>query len=464
MSGATYDFALLGYAAIDFGALARVVTGIPDDLKLPPELRPELALYGRASAGEIAVMLRFPFAAYSAALRRRMEQEAARLKTRLVELPLLKEAERGRFWDRLATFDVQPEPAEGVEAAIHQFRARMGVLPAGDGHPAVKLAYESGEEILSAYARFVAEGSLRIPVTRGLSVGSSVRLIFVASDTEPMEAGARVLSVGESASEVVLEPSPVLKEFVATHARKKREGRPLTSATGRRQQSRYQASLEVAFRDFPELHLEYAANISRGGMFVRTRSPPPVRSRVRLVVRLPNGEAVEADAEVVHVISEVDAVRTGAAPGAGLQFLSRTPEFDGRIAELLASYEARRSRVLLVGADPDYRERLSLPLVAAGFEVEAAASGEEAMTKLVDGLFSLDLMLLDVDLPGLDGRTLLWRIRHLGGELELPVLVLTVAPEAELTDLKGPKGATGVVSKALGVEEIVDQVKRLLGR
>ena len=76
--------------------------------------------------------------------------------------------------------------------------------------------------------------------------------------------------------------------------------------------------------------------------------------------------------------------------------------------------------ILLVDDAEDLRTVLTGVLEAAGFRVDTAASGHEALRSVFAG--HPDLVVLDLGLPDLDGLEVLTRIRDM---TDLPVLVLT---------------------------------------
>src|SRR5205823_11550430 len=107
--------------------------------------------------------------------------------------------------------------------------------------------------------------------------------------------------------------SQAFKNFLARKSHQRHQGRAVAAASGMRKHERYESCLEVTFDNFPDLAVEYASNLSRGGLFAKTYAPPPVRTRVQLTVRLPNGESVGCEAEVVHAISVEEALARGVA-------------------------------------------------------------------------------------------------------------------------------------------------------
>ncbi|NBD07429.1 TIGR02266 family protein [Corallococcus sp. c25j21] len=94
---------------------------------------------------------------------------------------------------------------------------------------------------------------------------------------------------------------------------------------------RFAVKLELEFRTELDFVREHALNISNGGLFVRTAHRPPQDSVVTVDVKLPNGQRLQGEALVVHV---VDAPYTG---GVGLAFLSDDATFSATLDEYLAS-------------------------------------------------------------------------------------------------------------------------------
>lgn len=79
--------------------------------------------------------------------------------------------------------------------------------------------------------------------------------------------------------------------------------------------------VELAAADRSAVRKIWTENISKGGLFVVTDDPPPLRSRV--VVRLTvDGGELALDAEVVHVVATSDAKAWGCPAGVGLQFVA----------------------------------------------------------------------------------------------------------------------------------------------
>jgi diguanylate cyclase (GGDEF)-like protein len=79
--------------------------------------------------------------------------------------------------------------------------------------------------------------------------------------------------------------------------------------------------------------------------------------------------------------------------------------------------------LLLVEDEPTQRKLVERQLQRAGYNVETASNGEEALEKIVSGQFQL--LLTDWEMPGMDGRTLCRRVREANLPTYLYILLLT---------------------------------------
>jgi DNA-binding response OmpR family regulator len=118
-----------------------------------------------------------------------------------------------------------------------------------------------------------------------------------------------------------------------------------------------------------------------------------------------------------------------------------------------------RSRILVVDDDVVTRELLRNVLERAGHEVREAADGRAGLRDLY--ATAPDLVILDIEMPELDGWAMLERIRDLS---DVPVLMLT-ARKTELERVRGLQGgADDYVVKPFGHQELVARVHALLRR
>ncbi|RYD43829.1 MAG: response regulator transcription factor [Verrucomicrobiaceae bacterium] len=115
--------------------------------------------------------------------------------------------------------------------------------------------------------------------------------------------------------------------------------------------------------------------------------------------------------------------------------------------------------ILLVEDEPQLAEQVNRSLVRAGHVVSRAGDGPSALKSVINSRF--DLVLLDVNLPGIDGFEVLSRIR----EARLPVRVLMLTARSEVGDrVAGLKsGADDYLTKPFAMEELLARID-VLGR
>jgi two-component system copper resistance phosphate regulon response regulator CusR len=117
-------------------------------------------------------------------------------------------------------------------------------------------------------------------------------------------------------------------------------------------------------------------------------------------------------------------------------------------------------RLLIVEDEPDLADFLVRGLREEGFLVEHAADGESAWDVVQSG--TCDLIVLDWWLPGVDGLTLLRRLRQSGGSA--PILFLT-ARDAVADRVRGlDSGADDYLCKPFAFDELLARIRALVRR
>jgi len=104
-------------------------------------------------------------------------------------------------------------------------------------------------------------------------------------------------------------------------------------------------------------------------------------------------------------------------------------------------------RVLIADDDETMRMLLSATLRHAGFDVRVAADGNEALARLQQE--TPDLILLDVDMPGIDGFELCRRIRLVNDATRLPILMVTGSDDIDSINRAYESGATDFIAKPI---------------
>jgi two-component system KDP operon response regulator KdpE len=117
-------------------------------------------------------------------------------------------------------------------------------------------------------------------------------------------------------------------------------------------------------------------------------------------------------------------------------------------------------RILLVDDESAIRRALRPPLLELGFQVVEASRGEEALQMLRSGAF--DVVLLDVNMPGIGGIETLRRMRALSPRM--PILMLTVRDAEEEKVVALELGADDYVTKPFSTRELIARIRTAIRR
>jgi DNA-binding response OmpR family regulator len=127
-----------------------------------------------------------------------------------------------------------------------------------------------------------------------------------------------------------------------------------------------------------------------------------------------------------------------------------TPDGRGRTAPLEAA------TILIIEDDPVLRSVLSYNLTREGFRVLTAADGEAGIRQAREAIDTLDVIVLDIVLPGISGFQVL---RVLRGETKIPVLILSARGE-EQDRIDGLElGADDYVVKPFVMRELMARIR-----
>ncbi len=121
------------------------------------------------------------------------------------------------------------------------------------------------------------------------------------------------------------------------------------------------------------------------------------------------------------------------------------------------------SAILVVDDQPDIRELLKTILSLRDFEVTEASGGPKAL-EFLDAGESYDLILLDVQMPEMDGWDTLHSIRERYGELGPRVVLCTVKGHPRDLIHGWMLGCDGYVWKPFDLNAIIEEVNTVMGR
>lgn len=215
--------------------------------------------------------------------------------------------------------------------------------------------FQASGEAVQTTTREVGVEGVFVRSQKSPEEGTTLSLrLYLPGNVEPDEVGARVATLrpepdGGFWAEFVDPPAEVIDRIKLLLTRRARAaqggpGKPIASlrlkaapaaapaptspVEARRAFQRHAARFQVGFASNKEFVVEYAENISAGGVFVHTEQPPELDAIVAVSLHLPGNDLpVEAKAVVVHRVSKEEAAQLGKSPGMGVQFLDSSDEF-----------------------------------------------------------------------------------------------------------------------------------------
>jgi two-component system chemotaxis response regulator CheY len=118
-------------------------------------------------------------------------------------------------------------------------------------------------------------------------------------------------------------------------------------------------------------------------------------------------------------------------------------------------------KVLAVDDSPSIRQMVAMTLGGGGYEVVSAVDGNDGLAK-ARGMRA-DLVLTDLNMPGMNGIALIKEIRKLANYAGVPMLFLSTESDASLKAEAKAAGATGWIVKPFQPEQLLAAVRKVLG-
>jgi two-component system chemotaxis response regulator CheY len=97
----------------------------------------------------------------------------------------------------------------------------------------------------------------------------------------------------------------------------------------------------------------------------------------------------------------------------------------------------------------------------AGYAVEKAANAEEALRKFAAGV-KVDLLITDLNMPGMNGIELIKKVRSLAAYRFLPILFLTTESQQSRKAEAKAAGASGWIVKPATADDLLNTIKLVL--
>ena len=175
--------------------------------------------------------------------------------------------------------------------------------------------------------------------------------------------------------------------------------------------------------------------------------------------RFPSAAALAASFEALERLQEPRGPAvTPAAPAAARVKTA----VHRRSAILPLGTPGRRPVVLVVDDEEQVRDLVCTYLRRSGFEAEPSPSGEDALTLLETR--TVDLILIDVLMPGVDGFDTVRVLKSRPEQAQIPVLFMSGFPEKNRVLFAGQTGAVDFLTKPLDLKSMLGKVTAILGK
>ena len=118
--------------------------------------------------------------------------------------------------------------------------------------------------------------------------------------------------------------------------------------------------------------------------------------------------------------------------------------------------------ILTVDESASIRMTIKLALSDAGYSVDEAENGAAGIDKANGGNF--DLIITDLNMPVMDGLTMIEELRKLPAHAGVPIIFLTTESDEGMKQRAKAAGATGWLTKPFNPEQLVRIAKKVLGQ
>ena len=120
------------------------------------------------------------------------------------------------------------------------------------------------------------------------------------------------------------------------------------------------------------------------------------------------------------------------------------------------------ARILVVDDNATNTKLLAFILTTRGYEVRTAAEADGALVAIAE--FRPALVLMDIQLPGMDGLTLTRLIKSNPATRDIAIVAVTAAAMKGDDERARAAGCDGYITKPIDVRDLAEQVRRLLAR
>lgn len=118
--------------------------------------------------------------------------------------------------------------------------------------------------------------------------------------------------------------------------------------------------------------------------------------------------------------------------------------------------------ILAVDDSASIRQAIKIALSSAGYAVSEASNGAEGLEKAEAGAF--DLIITDLNMPIMDGLTMIQELRKRGRVVGVPIVFLSTESDGEIKAQAKAAGATGWMTKPFEPDQLVRIAGKVLGK
>jgi two-component system chemotaxis response regulator CheY len=118
--------------------------------------------------------------------------------------------------------------------------------------------------------------------------------------------------------------------------------------------------------------------------------------------------------------------------------------------------------ILTVDDSASIRQAIRIALTGAGYSVAEAVNGAEGLAKAEAGAF--DLIITDLNMPVMDGLTMIRELRSRGKAVGVPIVFLSTESEDGAKQQAKAAGATGWMTKPFEAEQLIRIARKVLTR
>ncbi|MBK8615972.1 MAG: response regulator [Anaerolineales bacterium] len=124
--------------------------------------------------------------------------------------------------------------------------------------------------------------------------------------------------------------------------------------------------------------------------------------------------------------------------------------------------DEKKGTILYVEDNPDNRNLIRRVLNAEGYSVVEAINGKQAIEKLESN--SVDLILMDINMPDMDGYTLTAKIKAIQKYSKIPIVAVTANVMRGDREKSLEAGCDGYIQKPIDIDALAQQIERFIIR